>query len=78
MTAVHQGVDVPLRDGLLQAVLRDDLRNKIILVLERREIVFGELAPFGADLLEMICLVSGAGRVAVFVFEAESDGEFVI
>jgi hypothetical protein len=36
MTALDQGVDVALRDGLLQAVLRDDLGNQIILVLEGR------------------------------------------
>jgi hypothetical protein len=76
MTAVHQGVDVALRDGLLQAVLRHDLGDQINLVLERREIVLGELAPFGADLLENDLL--GLGPVAVFVFEVESDGDFVI
>ena len=39
MTALHQGVDVALRVGLLQAVLGNDLGDEIVLVLERRQIV---------------------------------------
>jgi hypothetical protein len=36
MTALHQGIDVALGDGLLQAVLGNDLRDEIVLILERR------------------------------------------
>jgi hypothetical protein len=36
MTALHQGVDFALHDGLLQAVLGNDLGDEIILILERR------------------------------------------
>jgi hypothetical protein len=36
MAALHQGVDIALRNGLFQAILRNNLRDEIILVLERR------------------------------------------
>jgi hypothetical protein len=36
MAALHQGVDIALRDGLFQAIFRNDLGDEIILVLERR------------------------------------------
>ena len=62
LTAIHQGIDVALRLGFLQAILRDHLRDKIILVLERGQLVLGEFAPFGADLLENDLLGLSSGR----------------
>ena len=36
LTAIHEGVDVALRQRFFQTVLRSALGNEIILVLERR------------------------------------------
>jgi hypothetical protein len=62
LTAIQQGIDVALRLGFLQAILRDHLRDEIILVLERGQLVLGEFAPFGADLLENDLLGLSSGR----------------
>jgi hypothetical protein len=36
LTAIHEGVDVALRQRFFQTVLRSELGNEIMLVLERR------------------------------------------
>jgi hypothetical protein len=36
MAADYQGVDIALCDGLFQAILRNNLRDEIILVFEQR------------------------------------------
>jgi hypothetical protein len=50
--ALEQGVDVTLSNGLLEAVFRHDLRHEIVLVLERGQVVLGELVPLHLDLLQ--------------------------
>jgi hypothetical protein len=68
LTTFHQGIDVALRRGFVQPVLRNQLGNKIVLVLERREFVLGELAPLGADVIEndLLVVVRVRGRRTYF------------
>src|SRR5271165_513412 len=52
LAAFQQSIYVLLSLGLLTAILGDELGSEIILVLERRQVLLGELAPCGFDLLE--------------------------
>lgn len=52
MTALHHDVDVALSLRLVEAVLGHDLRHNVVLVLERGQILLGELVPLRADFLE--------------------------
>ena len=71
LTAIHEGVDVTLRHGFLQDVLRGALGNEIILVLERGRSSSENLPHLPRISLIMICLVSAdVCLVAAFLFEA--------
>src|SRR6185437_10792276 len=52
LATFHNSVDFTLRLRLVDAVLGHDLCNEIVLVLECPELLLGELAPLGADILE--------------------------
>ena len=70
LATFHDGVDFTLRLRLVDAVLGHDLSNEIVLVLERAELLLGELAPFGADILEKNLLrlsrIAGARRSGIW------------
>jgi hypothetical protein len=61
LATLHQGIDVALDLSLLQAVLRHDLRNDIVLTLEGGKILLGKLAPLRPDFLENDLLGLGGG-----------------
>jgi len=57
MTALQQRIRVALSLGLLDAILGCDLGDwdlgdEVVVTLQRRKILFGELTPLRADLLE--------------------------
>src|SRR5712692_1606874 len=52
LATLQQGVDVALSLSLLDAVLGHDLGHEVVLALERRQILLGELAPLRPDFLE--------------------------
>jgi hypothetical protein len=59
LAALHDGIDIALRLRLVDAVLGDDLGNEIVRALECVELLLGELAPPGADILEQNLLNLG-------------------
>jgi hypothetical protein len=61
LPALHQDVDIALSLRLLEAVLSGALRHEIVVVLERGQILVGELAPFRPDLREDDLLGLGGG-----------------
>ena len=60
MAALHQSVDFTLCLSLLGTILGNDLGHEIVIALERRGILLGELAPLRADVFEngLLALVS--------------------
>jgi hypothetical protein len=76
MTALHQGVDVALDDGLLQAVLATTWVTRSSLFLSDDGSCSENLLHLAPISLRTICLVSadGACPVAAFVFEAGVEG----
>ena len=52
LPALDQDVDIALSLSLPEAVLSGALRHEIVVVLERGQILVGELAPFRPDLRE--------------------------
>src|SRR6185312_17313811 len=59
LTILHHGVDVLLRLSLIVPVLSHHLFDEVVPALERAELLFGELAPLGADVLEQDLSVFG-------------------
>jgi hypothetical protein len=51
LPALHQDVDIALSLSLPEAVLSGALRHEIVVVLERGQILVGELAPFPPDFI---------------------------
>src|SRR6266566_3732038 len=51
LAALHQGIDIALSLSLLEAVFGGELRHEIAVVLERGQILVGELAPFPPDFI---------------------------
>ena len=63
LTAIHEGVDVALRQRFFQTVLRGALGNEIILVCLSEDRSSSENLPhFGADLFDNDLLSLGGGR----------------
>jgi hypothetical protein len=52
VTTLHQGVDLALRLSLVEAILGHHLVDEVVSVLERAELLLGELVPLGTDVLE--------------------------
>jgi hypothetical protein len=64
LEALHQCVDIALSLSFPEAVLGSTLRHKIIVALERGQILLGEFARFALTSLRTICLVSAAVQVS--------------
>jgi hypothetical protein len=52
LAALHQGINSALSLTLLEAVLGCELSHKIVVALERGQILLGELASLRSDVLE--------------------------
>jgi len=52
MTALQQSIHIALSLGLLEAVLGYNLCDEVVVTLQRGKVLFGELTPLRADLLE--------------------------
>jgi hypothetical protein len=63
LAALHQdqGVDIALSLSFLKAVLGSKLRHKIVVALERGQILLEEFAPLRADFLKDDLLGLGGG-----------------
>jgi hypothetical protein len=61
LAALHQCVDIALSLSFPEAVLGSTLRHKIIVALERGQILLGEFAPLRPDFLKDDLLGLGGG-----------------
>jgi len=62
MTALQQSIHIALSLGLLEAVLGYDLGDEVVVTFQCGEILFGELTPLRADLLENDLLGLGTSQ----------------
>jgi hypothetical protein len=61
LAALHQRVDIALSLRLFEAAFGRELRHKIVIALERGQVLLGELAPLRLDFLDDNLLGFGDG-----------------